>query len=160
MINTYTYNNDDFGNITISEEDGFIIEIAFGSSNLKLDNINVKETNILKKAYNQLDEYFKGKRKAFELPLAPKGTEFQKKVWNALLTIPYGKTCSYKDIAIKIGNEKSCRAVGGANNKNPIIIVIPCHRVIGANGSLVGYGGGIDFKKKLLALESNNIYSN
>lgn len=102
-------------------------------------------------------EYFNGQRKSFDLPLNPKGTEFQKKVWNALLNIPYGSTCSYKDIAVNIGNEKACRAVGGANNKNPIFIIIPCHRVIGKNGSLVGYGGGLDIKLKLLELEQNNM---
>ena len=95
-----------------------------------------------------------GKRKSFDLPLKPEGTEFQKKVWNALLDIPYGETRSYKDIAVAIGNPKACRAVGMANNRNPISIIIPCHRVIGANGSLVGYGGGLPIKIELLNLET------
>lgn len=111
------------------------------------------ETPLIKKACLQLSEYFEGKRKTFELPLNPSGTEFQKRCWKALQTIPYGETWSYKQLAKAIGNEKACRAVGGANNKNPIIIVIPCHRVIGANGQLVGYGGGLPVKEALLTLE-------
>lgn len=111
------------------------------------------ETDLLKKAGEQLMEYFSGKRKTFDLPLAPSGTEFQKKVWKALCQIPYGETRSYGEIAAQIGNPKACRAVGGANNKNPIMIFIPCHRVIGADGSLVGFGGGIDAKKFMLNLE-------
>lgn len=119
-------------------------------------NTNVHETPLLKKANQQLQEYLDGKRKKFDLPLAPQGTEFQKKVWKALLEIPYGKICSYKEIATKIGNEKASRAVGMANNKNPILIFIPCHRVIGANGELVGYAGGLDMKKRLLKIEKDN----
>ena len=101
----------------------------------------------------QLQEYFAGKRKTFDLPLELIGTDFQKKVWTALSEIPYGETRSYKDIAERIGQPKACRAVGGANNKNPISIIIPCHRVIGADSRLVGYGGGLDNKKLLLELE-------
>ncbi len=115
--------------------------------------IKEKETPLIIKAYCQLTEYFNGQRKSFDLPIHPSGTEFQKKVWRVLCTIPYGETCSYKDIAGKIGNFNACRAVGGANHKNPIIIVIPCHRVIGANGSLTGYGGGLSVKEYLLKLE-------
>ena len=101
----------------------------------------------------QMGEYFEGKRKAFDLPLRPEGTDFQKKVWNALLEIPFGETRSYQDIANAVGSPKACRAVGMANHQNPIIIVIPCHRVIGKNGKLVGYGGGLSMKEKLLLLE-------
>ena len=101
----------------------------------------------------QLSEYFDKKRKTFDLKLNPKGTEFQKKVWNELLKIPYGETRSYKDIAENIGNPKAVRAVGGANNKNPIAICIPCHRVIGKSGKLVGYAGGLDKKEYLLNIE-------
>ena len=97
--------------------------------------------------------YFSKKRKSFDIPIKLEGTEFQKRVWDALIQIPYGKTCTYKDIAEKIGNPKACRAVGGANNKNPIMIIVPCHRVIGKNGDLVGYAGGIEVKQKLLDLE-------
>lgn len=110
-------------------------------------------TDLLKRAGNQLIEYFQGKRTEFTLPLAPQGTDFQKKVWKALCTIPYGQTKSYGQIAAQIGNPKACRAVGGANNKNPIMIFIPCHRVIGADGSLVGFGGGLYAKEYMLKLE-------
>lgn len=112
-----------------------------------------EETALLKEAARQLEEYFQGKRQEFALPLAPRGTEFQKKVWKALRTIPYGETRSYGQIAAQSGNPKACRAVGGANNKNPIMIFIPCHRVIGADGSLTGFGGGLEVKKYLLDLE-------
>ena len=98
----------------------------------------------------ELDEYFYKGRKFFTVDLAPQGTEFQKKVWNELLTIPYGKTTSYEAVAIRIGNLKSIRAVGLANGQNPIAIIIPCHRVIGKGGELVGYGGGLDNKEWLL----------
>lgn len=101
----------------------------------------------------QMGEYFEGERKEFDLPLRPEGTDFQKKVWNALLEIPFGETRSYQDIANAVGSPKACRAVGMANHQNPIIIVIPCHRVIGKNGKLVGYGGGLSMKEKLLLLE-------
>lgn len=101
----------------------------------------------------ELEEYFAGKRKTFSVPLSLHGTQFQKKVWTALCTIPYGETRSYSEIAEAVGNPKACRAVGMANNKNPILIIIPCHRVIGKDGSLVGYGSGLPIKEKLLKLE-------
>lgn len=109
------------------------------------------------RAYAQLCEYFDGKRKDFDLPISARGTVFQERVWQALTKIPYGKTVSYKQLAESIGNERACRAVGGANNKNPISIVIPCHRVIGAGGELVGYGGGLDMKKMLLQIEKDGL---
>jgi len=112
-----------------------------------------QETPLIKKAARQFSEYFDGKRKTFDLPLIMRGTAFQKKVWKALQNIPYGKTVSYGEIAAKIGNPKACRAVGMANNRNPISIIVPCHRVIGHNGSLTGYGGGLELKQKLLELE-------
>ena len=110
----------------------------------------------MKKCIVQLEEYFDGKRKEFDLKLILNGTEFQKSVWHKLMEIPYGKTVSYKDVAIAIGKPNACRAVGGANNKNKIWIVIPCHRVIGSNGDLVGYGGQIWRKESLLKLEKEN----
>ena len=116
-------------------------------------SITQKDTPLISSAKRQLDEYFQGKRKSFDLPLAPSGTQFQQKVWNALCTIPYCETRSYKEIAAQIQNPKGCRAVGMANNRNPIMIIIPCHRVIGSNGSLVGYAGGLDIKQWLLAHE-------
>ena len=101
----------------------------------------------------QLTEYFEGRRRAFELPLAPEGTPFQLRVWNALLDIPYGETISYGELAARIGDRSASRAVGLANGSNPLPIVIPCHRVIGSNGKLTGYGGGLPIKERLLALE-------
>ena len=141
----------DFGKITIAEETGVITHLTNGEVEEGLEI----ETPLIKKAYNQLIEFLEGKRKVFDLPLEPKGTEFQKQVWQALQTIPYGETRSYKEIAVQIGNPKASRAIGMANNKNPIFIVIPCHRVIGANGKLVGYGGGLALKERLLKLESH-----
>lgn len=101
----------------------------------------------------QLQAYFNGERFAFDLPLAPQGTSFQRKVWHALQAIPYGETISYAELARRIGNPRAVRAVGAANGSNPIPIIIPCHRVIGSNGALVGYGGGLHIKKALLVLE-------
>ena len=109
---------------------------------------------ILLQAQQQLSEYFAGKRQTFDLPLAFYGTAFQMKVWNALLSIPYGETRSYKDIAAQIGNIKAVRAVGAANGRNPISIIAPCHRVIGASGKLVGFAGGLDRKQILLTIEN------
>ncbi len=104
----------------------------------------------------QLKEYFDGKRKEFDFPYEMNGTAFQKSVWEALCAIPYGETRSYKDIAVAVGNAKASRAVGMANNKNPIAIAVPCHRVIGANGKMVGYASGLDMKEALLRLEAEN----
>jgi methylated-DNA-[protein]-cysteine S-methyltransferase len=101
----------------------------------------------------QLGEYFDGRRRAFELPLKPEGTPFQLRVWNALLDIPYGETISYGELAARIGDRSASRAVGLANGSNPLPIVIPCHRVIGSNGKLTGYGGGLPIKERLLTLE-------
>ena len=111
---------------------------------------------ISKKAAKQLDEYFKGKRKEFDLPINPQGTGFQRTVWEALKQIPYGETKTYKQIAQNINKPNACRAVGQANNKNPIWIIIPCHRVIGTGGKLTGYGGGLEMKQKLLEIEKGN----
>ena len=105
----------------------------------------------------QLEEYFAGRRKVFDLDLAPQGTEFQRRVWERLLEIPYGETISYGTLAARIGNPRASRAVGLANGSNPIAIIIPCHRVIGSNGTLTGYGGGLPTKQKLLELERGQI---
>ncbi|OTG68427.1 glycosyltransferase [Acinetobacter sp. ANC 4218] len=112
---------------------------------------------ILLATQKQLTEYFAGTRQQFDLPLDFEGTEFQKKVWQALLTIPFGETRSYRDIAEQVGNVKAVRAVGAANGKNPISIIAPCHRVVGTNGKLVGFAGGLDNKEILLKLESSLI---
>ena len=108
-------------------------------------------------AMRQLDEYFAGERRRFDLPLAPRGTEFQRRVWRALTEIPYGKTTSYGELARHIGKPSASRAVGLANGANPLPIIVPCHRVIGADGSLTGFGGGLPIKRKLLALEGGAV---
>lgn len=108
---------------------------------------------VLMEAKRQLDEYFAGKRKSFSLPLSFQGTTFQVRVWEALQKIPYGETWYYGQLAEAVGNPRACRAVGMANHCNPLPVLIPCHRVIGKNGSLTGYGGGLDIKEALLALE-------
>lgn len=148
------------GRMFIAEDGLGISEVQLISGqdeNYYLKNYTIEETNLIKEAALQLKEYFKGKRKAFDIKLNPHGTEFQKKVWNALLQIPYGETRSYKEIAEAIGNAKACRAVGMANHNNPVMCIIPCHRVIGSDGSLTGYGCGIDIKEKLLKLEKTYV---
>jgi len=111
---------------------------------------------LIKKTCIQLDQYFSGKRQSFDLPLSPKGTEFQQSVWKQLREISYGQTISYSQLAKAIGRPKACRAVGSANGKNPIPIIIPCHRVIASNGGLGGYSSGLDIKQQLLTLETNS----
>ncbi|NLM73573.1 MAG: methylated-DNA--[protein]-cysteine S-methyltransferase [Clostridiaceae bacterium] len=144
------------GKVGIAGDEKSISDIIF-NPDTDSEDFNYTETPILKEAAKQLEEYFAGKRKTFDLPLSPKGTDFQRKVWDVLTRIPYGETLSYGDVAKKIGNPKACRAVGMANNKNPIPIIIPCHRVIGSSGKLVGYGGGLHIKEKLLELEQKNL---
>ena len=139
------------GSVTFVEEDGALLAI---STHRTFEGIE-QETPLIKDAYRQLSEYLKGERKGFDLPLLIKGTTFQQQVWKALLEIPYGETRSYKQIAVAIGNPKAVRAVGMANNRNPLLIVVPCHRVIGADGKLVGYGAGIEKKEFLLRLEKS-----
>ena len=139
------------GNIKIEEQDEKITGISYTE-----ERPSYADTHVLKEAQKQLNEYFEGRRKIFNLPLNPAGTEFQHKVWSALKEIPYGEIRTYKQIAEQIGNPSACRAVGMANNKNPIMIVVPCHRVIGSNGALTGYASGIDIKEKLLDLEKLN----
>ena len=141
------------GHLGILVDEKHLLKISFGETKC---GAVVKQTELIKEVEKQLFEYFSGKRKDFDLPLNPTGTEFQKKSWNSLLKIPYGKTISYKELALMVENEKYSRAVGMANNKNPIPIIIPCHRVIGANGKLVGYRGGLSIKEKLISIERNN----
>ena len=136
----------------IAEENGAVTNIFFGTSVAPMQ-YETNETALIRKTYGQLQEYFAKKRTEFDLPLAPEGTEFERSVWNTLLTIPYGKTQTYGEIAALIGNPKACRAVGRANGANPIGIVIPCHRVIGTDGRLTGYSAGLEFKELLLKLE-------
>lgn len=140
--------------LKISDDGVNIKEITF-AHNACGCCLNAIESRLGHIAKKQLVEYFAGERKSFELPIAPDGTEFQKKVWKALCDIPYGQLRSYKEVAEAAGCPKGFRAVGGANNRNPIVIVIPCHRVIAADGSIGGYGDGIEMKRKLLELEGS-----
>jgi methylated-DNA-[protein]-cysteine S-methyltransferase len=141
--------------IGITEEDNAITGVYFGTE--IPDGFVKTETPLIKKAAAQIEEYLNGKRKKFSLPLAMHGTEFQMDVWKALQTIPYGVTRSYKEIAELVKRPKAVRAVGMANHRNPISIIVPCHRVIGHNGSLTGYGGGLPLKKYLLKLEQESV---
>ncbi|NLW96616.1 MAG: methylated-DNA--[protein]-cysteine S-methyltransferase [Xanthomonadaceae bacterium] len=111
------------------------------------------DSPLLRRARQQLEEYFAGRRRVFDLPLAPRGTAFQREVWHALALIPYGATISYAELAARVGRPTAVRAVGAANGRNPLPIVLPCHRVIGADGSLTGFGGGLPAKQYLLKLE-------
>ena len=141
------------GTLGIAEDGDGITNIFFKNDPL-LNDFTKLETPLLQEAGIQLQEYFGGKRKIFNLPLSLHGTEFQLSVWKALQSIPYGETRSYKQIAELIGKPKACRAVGMANNRNPVMIIVPCHRVIGQDGSMVGYASGLDTKKYLLHLEN------
>lgn len=146
------------GPMAVVEDEGRIAEVSFvreeSGGDLTWGKVTEQETPLLKKARLELQEYAEGKRTEFDLPLVLNGTEFQKKVWKALCTIPYGETRTYKQIAEQVGSPKGFRAVGMANHNNPVGIIVPCHRVVGADGSLTGYAGGIDRKKALLELES------
>jgi methylated-DNA-[protein]-cysteine S-methyltransferase len=149
------YFDSPLGLMMTQEHNGAIIALDFVQAPPPDDILAV--TPLLLEAKRQVLEYFAGKRRDFDLPLAPKGTPFQLRVWQALRAIPYGQTRSYGQIAAAVGNPKAGRAVGGANHRNPISLVQPCHRVIGANGRMVGYGGGLDKKEALLALEQQVI---
>ena len=135
----------------VGDEDGVSI---ISVSDVGTDEVSAEIPEVLKEAVSQLEEYFDKKRTDFDFKLNPKGTEFQQKVWKALLEIPYGKTISYMDQTKKLGDIKAIRAVASANGKNPLWIVVPCHRVIGTNGSLTGYAGGLSRKKWLLEHEN------
>lgn len=139
------------GKLTLQLDHSALEAIHFGE--IKIDGYEYKKTELTQQVIKELEEYFQGERKRFTLPLSLEGTYFQKKVWEALEDIPFGETRTYKEIATKIGHEGAYRAVGSANNKNKIPIVIPCHRVIASNGKLAGYAGGMDLKEKLLNLE-------
>ena len=145
------YFDSPLGLMMAQEQDGAIIALDFIQGPRPDDT--VAQTPLLLETKRQVLEYFEGLRLSFDLPLVPRGTPFQQRVWQALRAIPYGQTRSYGQIAAQAGNPKAGRAVGGANHRNPISLIQPCHRVIGSNGSLVGYGGGLDKKEALLALE-------
>jgi methylated-DNA-[protein]-cysteine S-methyltransferase len=155
----YTVFKTDFGEITLVGDNEGINNLHWSPENSKrnfeIDKNWIRNDEFFTDAVKQVKEYFNGKRKVFELLLNPQGTDFQKKVWGELKKIPYGELRSYKQIAQAAGNKKACRAVGMANSKNPIAIVIPCHRVIGANGTLTGYANGLENKKTLIVLEKS-----
>ncbi len=148
----YAVYNSNLGFIKITYEDVVVISIEKVN---ELTNENNKN-KFTDEVFKEINEYLNGKRKIFSFKYELRGTSFQKKVWKALCEIPYGETRTYKEVATQIGNEKASRAVGMANNKNPIMITIPCHRVIGSNNKLVGYAGGLEMKKYLLDMEKNN----
>ena len=141
------------GVLTLVEANGVLKELRFGERAEAGETLQA--TPLLRKAEAELSEYFAGKRRAFTVPFAPDGTPFQQAVWKALLDIPYGQTATYGEIAKAVGKPKAARAVGMANHQNPLAIFYPCHRVIGANKKLVGYGGGLSTKEYLLVLEQN-----
>lgn len=150
---TYFVYNTPLGRLTIASNGSAITHVLFGDHQLAGERRATTLTNL---ASNQLQEFLAGRRKEFDLPLEPEGTDFQKQVWSALRKIPYGQTRSYAQLAQSIGSPKAARAVGMANNRNPICIIVPCHRVVGANGKLVGYAAGLHIKKWLLELESKH----
>lgn len=135
--------------VGLRSEEIFLKELQKMHPGFKIEENPSKNRTVI----DEFDQYFRGQRKQFSIPFYLSGTEFQKKVWDTLLEIPYGQTITYGEIANKIGNPKGVRAVGHANNRNPISIIVPCHRVIGSDGKLVGYGGGLEMKKQLLKLE-------
>ena len=158
---SYCYMASPVGQLKLVANEQALVAILWDNENPKrvrlAELIEDVSQPILLNPQQQLIEYFSGQRKVFDILLDFEGTDFQKQVWSALLTIPYGETRSYKQIAQQLGNEKAVRAVGAANGKNPISIIAPCHRVIGAGGALVGFAGGLDKKEILLRLELNNI---
>ena len=156
-LKNYCYYPAPFGSLLLVEEYGKIEQVTFPiEHNRKTPEKDwVENENSFRDIFVQLDEYFSGKRTKFSLELNPVGTEFQKTVWQELQKIPYGSTINYGELAKRIGNPKASRAVGAANGKNPIGIIIPCHRVIGKDGSLTGFGGGLSVKELLLKLENS-----
>lgn len=152
MINRYYgYILSPIGKVEVCTNDSYVLKVSF----VEEEQTTLSKPEILIKALRQLKEYFSGERKQFELDFELEGTEFQKRAWTVLMDIPYGETITYKEMAIRLGNENAARAVGGANNKNKIAIFIPCHRVIGSNKKLVGYAGGLDKKEWLIKHEKN-----
>lgn len=144
-----------FGRFGVEEKEGAVTHLYLNPAGAVLP-AEERETPLLAEAMRQLAEYFAGERREFELPLAPEGTPFMRRVWAELVKVPYGATATYGEIVERIGNPGGSRAVGLANNRNPIAIIIPCHRIIGSSGKLVGYAGGVELKERLLALESGS----
>jgi methylated-DNA-[protein]-cysteine S-methyltransferase len=155
----YCYCDSPIGRMLLVGEKGVLTELHFPNSTreLQIPATWQKDEGCFQETLRQLQQYFAGERREFDLPLAAKGTLFQQRVWQELCRIPYGQTANYGAIAERIGNPKACRAVGMANRKNPIPIIIPCHRIIGKDGSLTGFGGGLDVKQQLLDLERESL---
>ncbi len=154
-IRYYTYMDSPVGRLMLTGQQSFLMTIEFPEEGLVRTPQDkwLRDDNLLTKTVGQLNEYFSGSRKKFSVAIHPQGTDFQKKVWDILQDIPYGETISYGEVASRLGQPTASRAVGAANNANPLPIIVPCHRVIGADGSMVGFGGGIGIKLKLLELE-------
>lgn len=154
-MNTMTFDTNIVGKLRITEDDGFIVRIDFVSDEVEAETC--ESSPLLDQACMEIDEYLAGERRNFTFPIRLEGTDFQIRVWKELMEVPYGETITYKELAIRVENPNAIRAVGGANNKNKLPIVIPCHRVIGSNGKLVGYAGGIDIKERLLMIERKGL---
>jgi methylated-DNA-[protein]-cysteine S-methyltransferase len=156
MSRSYRYMDSPIGRLLLMANDDALELIEFARPRWPMPrgvDWEERETPVLEETRRQLAAYFDGRLRDFDVPLAPQGTDFQQRVWRALHDVRFGTTCSYLDIARRLGDVRATRAVGAANGRNPIPIIIPCHRVIGANGSLVGYGGGLEIKRFLLAME-------
>jgi methylated-DNA-[protein]-cysteine S-methyltransferase len=145
--------NSPIGNIRIVESENILFELGFTSEK----TTDIPDSEFLKSVVKQVNEYFNKEREEFDLTLAPEGTPFQQKVWEELFKVPYGTTITYQELANRLGDPKSIRAAASANGKNPIAIMIPCHRVIGSSGEMTGYAGGIERKKALLKLEGADV---
>jgi len=153
----YCYYESPVGKLLLNGHDRLeALNFPLSKTRKEPEDLWINSTTRFSKALNQLEAYFNGSLKTFDLDLDIQGTQFQKSVWQELLKIPYGETINYGEMARRIGNPNACRAVGMANGKNPISIIIPCHRVIGKDGSLTGFGGGMGVKKQLLELEQKN----
>lgn len=155
MMKRFTYYTSPLGIVTIQGCDEGLLGIWFETHTTKPEDLGIQDDSfaLFEKTKQQLDGYFAGEREHFSVPIAAEGTPFQQSVWQALTRIPYGETWSYQQLADEIGNPKAVRAVGLANGKNPVSIIVPCHRVIGKNGKLTGYAGGVERKSALLKLE-------
>ena len=143
------------GPVTLAASPEALVSLTWGDRSSSFVELTEGSNSIISTTERQLREYFAGKRRSFEIPLAPDGTDFQKRVWMELLKIHYGQSISYGEQALRLGNPNAARAVGAANGKNPLCIIVPCHRVLGASGALTGFAGGIEAKRALLALEGN-----
>lgn len=156
-MRNHTFYQSPLGQLLICATDNYISEVIFLNENEPLPDLGDSEeklTDLLRQCVDQFIEYFQGFRRKFEIPVSQKGTEFQQKVWGELLSIPFGKTISYKDLSKRLGDPKVIRAAASTNGRNKIAVIVPCHRVIGSNSDLVGYAGGLWRKKWLLAHEN------